>query len=396
MTPIGAKRGFILACDRDGGVRRVVRDDTGRDALLRNRSRLGEIVEPGSRSKIDNFLEAVRTDGVAYNWEVNLSLEGEIQLFCVAGFAQDDDYVVIAAEDPTMIVDLVEQMAVVNNETVNELRRGYAESRFPRAPALDASASLDQISALNNELVTLSRRLEKANRELTKAIDAKNRSMGVLAHDLRNPLGVITGYAEMMEMAYGEALGEAPMEIIRAIHSSSRFMSSLVNDLLDFSSIESGKLELNKEPVDLAALIDHLVHLSAISADQKDIRLQCRADGEGVVAEADAVKITQVINNLLGNAIKFTPRGGRVDVALERKDGEALVTVEDTGQGVPEQDRDRIFQAFERSGAPTENESSTGLGLAISKRIVEGHGGRIWVDRGKDKGAAFRFTLPLA
>jgi signal transduction histidine kinase len=172
-------------------------------------------------------------------------------------------------------------------------------------------------------------------------------------------------------------------------------MAALVNDLLDVAKIESGKLQLDVEPSDLSRLVERNVMLNRPLARKKDITLRVSAE-EVPTMTLDPAKIAQVLNNLISNAVKYSPSNTTVDVGLRREDGHAILSVEDQGQGIPEDEQDALFQPFATTSVrATAGEKSTGLGLVITKRIIEGHGGEIEVMSEAGEGSTFIVTLPI-
>lgn len=239
--------------------------------------------------------------------------------------------------------------------------------------------------------------LMKQNRQLVQLNAEKNRFLGMAAHDLRNPIAVIGGFCSLF---LGSALGELTdqqREIIERIKNSSRFMNQLLEDLLDISQIEAGKLELRLAPVDLASLITDNVKLNRMFAEKKQIGLTFTAHCVPPPMSLDAPKIEQVLNNLISNAIKFSRPGTEITVELAEKDGQILLTVRDQGQGIEPQEIEKVFKPFEKTSTrSTAGEKSTGLGMAIVKKIVEGHRGKIWLASALGVGTTFYVALPLS
>ncbi|MEO6235966.1 MAG: ATP-binding protein [Vicinamibacterales bacterium] len=257
---------------------------------------------------------------------------------------------------------------------------------------------LDELSRLNNEFANLQRELAKKNVELTRLNEVKNRIVGVAAHDLRNPLGVILSYARFLESDTADPLSPAHRRFVAIIHRTSEFMLRLVTDLLDVTAIEAGKLTLDRQPTDLGRLTRDNVTLNAVLANRKDITLVLEPHPAIPEASLDRGKIEQVLNNLIGNAVKFSHRGRPVRVSITPDPAGRTVTVaiQDEGQGIPEEDLAKLFKPFGKTSVrATGGEQSTGLGLAIVRNIVEGHGGRITVESKVGEGSRFAFTLPL-
>lgn len=253
----------------------------------------------------------------------------------------------------------------------------------------------DELTRLNNELANIQRELFKKNAELEALNEQKNRFIGMAAHDLRNPLGVIFGSSQCMMESMN--LNEEQMEFAAMINDSSKFMLELVNDILDISKIESGKVELKISGQDLNEIIKDSVKVNKIMAARKNIELNFENSSRQIPVNIDIHKIRQVLDNLISNAIKFSFPGSAVEVAAGLKDGAALVCVKDSGQGIAEDELHKLFQPFSRTSTQsTAGEMNTGLGLAICKKIIESHGGKIWAESAVKKGTSFYFTLPPA
>lgn len=232
--------------------------------------------------------------------------------------------------------------------------------------------------------------------ELATLNAQKDHLMGVVAHDLRNPLSVVRGYADFLLSGVTGELDAEQDEIVRTMRRTTDYMLHLVEDLVDFSRIQAGALDLEREPTDLGALVADCVRVNGLVAQDKQIRFEPRIAPDLPKTEVDRHKIRQVLDNLLTNAVKFSHPGSTVDVTLERRDEQAHLAVRDRGVGIPESDLHRVFRPFSKTSArPTAGERSTGLGLAIVGNIVEAHGGRIWVESRVDEGSTFHVTLPL-
>lgn len=267
---------------------------------------------------------------------------------------------------------------------------------FGESNSMEVEELRNSFLQLNQDLNNLTRELQKKNVQLKKLNDQKNEFIGMAAHDLRNPIAVIMGYSEfILEEAEGR-LDQAHVEFIRIILSSSEFMLKMLNDLLDIAKIESGKLNLNKSPVKLDKIINSNVSLNRVIAGKKDIRIVVDIFEQLPEVYADADKMEQVLNNLLSNAIKFSNSGTLITVSSFRAKDEITVAVKDQGQGIPKDEQKQLFKPFSRlSVKSTGGERSTGLGLTITKKIIIGHGGKIWVESQENVGTTFYFTIPL-
>lgn len=237
--------------------------------------------------------------------------------------------------------------------------------------------------------------LSRRNQVLQELNMEKNEFVGMAAHDLRNPLSIIQGYADYLCMA-GDRIGpEKLRKFLDEIRTSSRFMLRLVNDLLTVARIEAGHLHLERASTDLVSLVRNSVQLNGALSARKQIEVRFSSAHESIELPVDAHKIEQVLNNLLCNATKFSHPGTHVDVHLDWIETEARIQVKDRGQGIPAEEIERLFRPFHRSSVKsTAGEESTGLGLVIVRRIVEGHGGRIWVESTVGIGSTFHVSLP--
>jgi len=231
--------------------------------------------------------------------------------------------------------------------------------------------------------------------QLSKANAAKDRFLGMCAHDLRNPLSSIRGLAELMsENAIGPLTGEQ-REIVHTIHSASQSMLQLVNELLDVATIEAGHLKLAKEPTRIADIVVRAVHLSNIEAAKKSTRIELVNRTKNPMIDVDRIKIRQVVDNIINNAVKYSPRGSLITVKIHADDASSGFSVSDNGPGIPDNERHKLFKDYGRlSAQPTGGEKSTGLGLAICRKIVEAHRGTISVENNPGRGCEFVVRLP--
>jgi len=258
-------------------------------------------------------------------------------------------------------------------------------------------ASFEELSRVNNEFANLQREMAKKNAELAKLNELKNRLLGVAAHDLRSPLGVILSYAEFLESDAAQTMDEQQREFVTTIRQTSEFMLHMVTDLLDVAAIDGGQLTLDRQPTDVIELTRRNVKLNGVLSARKAIAIEFEAPAAMPEIAFDRGKIEQVLNNLIGNAVKFSHAGRAVHVSITAADGVVTLAVRDQGQGIPEADLPKLFKPFSKTSVrSTAGEQSTGLGLSIVRNIVEGHGGRIWVESEVGRGSTFSFTLPMA
>ena len=388
--------GFALLCDAQGAVIRVVCDEEGVTAAIAPGRAFPAVVERSSMTKALSFLAEIRTQGAAFNWVLNIPRNGAIESYHFAGGIAGDDILVVGSTSRYDTIQLYEELMRINNEHVNALRQTIKEQSLrARAQAEEDARLYEELSRLNNDLATTQRELAKKNAELERLNDLKNQFLGMAAHDLRTPLAVVLTYSDFLLEETETQLTEEQAKFLRTIQSSSHFMLSLVNSLLDLSMIETGKLELDPEPVDLLPLVEENVALNRVLAAKKGMTLLLHHEGEIPMMMLDALKIGQVLNNLIGNAVKFSPSGSVVEITLTGNDADVSIAVKDNGPGIPAGQIDSLFHPFVRAGAKRGgSENGVGLGLAIVKRAVEGHGGRIDVQSEVGAGSTFTVSLP--
>ena len=250
-------------------------------------------------------------------------------------------------------------------------------------------------SALAIQNARLFREIEDKSRQLETASRHKSEFLANMSHELRTPLNAIIGFSEVLaERLFGE-INDKQAEYLADILESGRHLLSLINDILDLSKIEAGRMELEVAEFDLPAAVNHCVNLVRERAQRGGIALACNVDGCPEKVLADERKVKQVLLNLLSNALKFTPEGGNVDVRGAARDGMAELSVTDTGAGIAPEDQDAVFEEFRQVGSAAKKIEGTGLGLAISRKFVELHGGSISLTSTVGKGSTFTFTLPL-
>jgi signal transduction histidine kinase len=232
--------------------------------------------------------------------------------------------------------------------------------------------------------------------QLSKANADKDRFLGMCAHDLRNPLSSIRGLAELLdEDAVGPMTGEQK-EIIQTIHGASQSMLQLVNELLDVATIEGGHLKLDRLPTSMAEIVERSVHLSNMEAGKKNTKIEMVKTNGDPIVDVDRNKMRQVVDNIISNAVKYSPKGSIITVVIHANADVAGFAVRDNGPGIPDSERHLLFKDYGRlSAKPTGGEKSTGLGLAICRKIVEAHNGTIGVENIPGRGAEFIVSLPI-
>ena len=252
----------------------------------------------------------------------------------------------------------------------------------------------DELGALSANVNRMNEELRRLYTELEAASRHKSEFLANMSHELRTPLNAIIGFSQVLRDEMFGKVNEKQAEYLDDIISSGNHLLSLINDVLDLTKVEAGQIALEVRPFSLREALARGVVMVRERATDDGVQVELIADPEVDVVEGDERRIKQVIFNLLSNAVKFTPAGGAVDVSSSRVNGEVRISVADTGSGIAPEDHQRIFEEFQQSGAGLEQREGTGLGLALSKRLVELHGGRIWLESELGKGSTFVFTLP--
>jgi signal transduction histidine kinase len=274
------------------------------------------------------------------------------------------------------------------DQRFNEMAGGDFARHIAVANRDELGALATNLNRMNDEVGGLTRQLATANRH-------KSEFLANMSHELRTPLNAVIGFSEVLqERVFGD-LNDKQAEYIHDIHESGRHLLDLINDILDLSKIEAGRMELETSTFDLPDSLRSALTLVRERASRHGIELALDvADGVGTIA-ADERKVRQVVLNLLSNAVKFTPDGGRVALKARRAAGMVEVAVSDTGIGIAPEDQAAVFEEFRQVGADVaRKQEGTGLGLALAKRFVELHGGTIHVESAPGAGATFTFTLP--
>jgi signal transduction histidine kinase len=249
-------------------------------------------------------------------------------------------------------------------------------------------------SAIALENARLFEEIAKKSRELEIASQHKSQFVANMSHELRTPLAAVLGYAELMQEGFYEPQGPKSLDALTRIRSNGKHLLGLINTVLDIAKIESGQFSLNMAEYAIDSMVETVRAATESLAETKKLSLKTEVAKSLPIALGDEQRLTQVLLNLVGNAIKFTD-AGEVRVTARATNDHFAVSVADTGPGIPEQERTRIFEHFHQvDSSLTKAKGGTGLGLAISKQIVEMHGGRIWVESTLGKGSTFQMELP--
>jgi len=262
---------------------------------------------------------------------------------------------------------------------------------------------------LEQKVIERTLELKEANRKIQEADRAKTEFLSIVSHELRTPLAAVLGFAKIISKRLDKSIfpnlrleddtvKESVLKVknnINTIISEGVRLTDLINDLLDVTKIEEGKIEWDMEPVSVAEIIELAADITSSSFERHGLELECDIEDGLPEVAGDKYRLEQVLINLLSNALKFT-EDGYIRCRAWMIDDEILISVKDTGGGISESDQERVFEKFRQIGTASKGKSrGTGLGLPICKEIVNRHGGRIWVESELGKGSTFSFTLPV-
>ncbi|MGI8908872.1 MAG: hybrid sensor histidine kinase/response regulator [Candidatus Sumerlaeaceae bacterium] len=291
-------------------------------------------------------------------------------------------------------------------EVLNEIRLRYSRAELPVLMVTAKDASEDVVEALQqgaNDYITkpidfpvLFARLEAAL-QVQRLTREKDEFMAIASHDLKNPLAVVRGFVKMIHATTpeGTPLSTDARDMLQRVFRQTTSMERIISDFLDFNAIQDGHLVLQREPIDLCAIAHSVLQNMEVYAKEKGIAIH-ESECSALTVLGDEARLEQVLQNYIGNAIKFGVAGSDVRISVSHRDTRVRVEVRDSGPGIPEHEADRLFVKYSRlSTRPTAGEKSSGLGLVICKQIVELHGGQVGArNNTPDKGATFWFELP--
>jgi signal transduction histidine kinase/CheY-like chemotaxis protein len=287
-----------------------------------------------------------------------------------------------------VLVDAFNEMLVQIQERDGALQKGRDELE---QRVLERTAELE---TAKKEVEEYSFTILRAKEELERASKFKDQFLSTMSHELRTPLNAILGFSELLpDERYGP-LNERQRRYVAHIHTSGKHLLSLINDILDLSKIEAGRLELVFESVRVEASFEEVLDTLRPLADKKSHTLSQRVEGDPY-ARADATRFKQALMNLAGNAIKFMPKGGHIELVARTVEGKVRIEVRDNGPGIPAEEQKRIFESFYRLRQSEKSAEGTGLGLAITQRLVELHGAELRLESTVGQGSCFYFSLPI-
>jgi signal transduction histidine kinase len=305
-----------------------------------------------------------------------------------------------------MTVQMVERVGVRTNLGVPMLKDGRVVGNiaiFRNEVRPFTQKEIDLVSTFANqaviaiENVRLFNEIQEKSRQLEIANQHKSEFLANMSHELRTPLNAVIGFSEVLQQGMVGELNDKQSEYLNYIHTSGSHLLSLINDILDLSKVEAGRMELELAGFNVPLAIDNALTLIRERANNHGLTLECAIDAAVADIHADERKFKQVMLNLLSNAVKFTPDGGKISVAARQINDTVEVSVTDTGIGIAREDCDAVFDEFRQVGRHAQGKAEgTGLGLALTKKFIELHGGKIWLTSTLGQGTTFSFTLPVS
>lgn len=280
---------------------------------------------------------------------------------------------------------------MVSSERLKPLRANSETAVVADAFAQMSGRLAELYTGLEQKVAERTAELQRANQELERASRLKSEFLTMVSHEFRTPLTSIIAFTELL--LADNRLEKEQRESLTDVLESSQKLLHMINDLLDLSRLDAGKITLFKDVIDLSDPVRDIARTVQPLADKKGIAIEVDCQTQMPLVAADELRLSQILMNLVGNAIKFTPEGGQIRITVREREGMAAVTVRDTGPGIPQEEQAAIFESFRQGGQ--QRPEGSGLGLALAKSLVELHGGKIWVDSAPGAGSAFTFTLPI-
>lgn len=383
---------LALVVNQEGIVTEVLDDGMGLTTSSGPGAAFTALCHPVSAEEGARFLGELGSSGVAQGWKLVIGRPVRSAPLTFSGALVESDYMVVGERRPGLLVPFFADLVRENSQHTAKVA-ALLQALLPgRRDGSKTENLLDEISRVNNELAAMERELARQN----AALQRENLLLGMVAHDLRTPLGVIHMSAALLQRSGDSALAPEHRHHLERIKRSAEFMLRLVADLLDLTTLDSDDLTLNPADLDLGAEIHEVAGYYQLLAKAKGIRIDVEAP-DSLAWRGDRGRIRQVLNNLIDNAIKFSHPGSCVKVRCAKEPGRIWTSITDQGLGIPGEELHKLFTPLGRTSArATAGEPSTGLGLAIVRRIVEAHGGHVSVESEVGKGSSFRFDLPLS
>lgn len=379
--PSNVSNGFAVVCTHDGKLLRVVR--TMLDGVTLRDPFCASVSESASEA-CALFVHSIARGGFARSTPLRIGSR-DVQCF---GSCANGETRIVGVIDPIAAAPFAELVGAEDDpgflRLAQEIRRTHSTYEL-----------YEELARLNNELVTAQRELARTVAELQRLNAYKDELLGMAAHDLRNPLNANAAFIAFL-LLDASSFADNNLVLLERLKSNSDYMLRLVENVLDFSAIQSGHVRLQLQEVPLEEVVAHVLLTMRIIAEAKDVEVRSEIAAPLPSLNIDRVKITQALQNLVSNAVQYSPAGARVDVRVRPEGTSVAIEVEDHGPGIKGEEIPSLFKPFTRlSTVKLGRQRSVGLGLAITKRLVEAHGGTIGVETEVGKGSTFVMKLPV-
>ncbi len=388
---------IAACCETDGTVTEVLRNNLRLENSLAAGQSLAGIAGANSRPKMVGFIRKVVDSGAALDWELEVASQRGILSLFFSGCRTNSGIVIIGCAKSRSAKEVeFELMQLAGKERDRVCGRRAKPRSWTLSRTRQAASSGQELTRSNTELPSAEQQVVQKTLDLEEQKIETFRNLGMVVHALRNPANGILAAAEYLIEDSSSGVGEEGRPLLESVIRSSQYMLQIIDEILDFSASECGKLKINLRPTDLVSLVEHDLFLNTTQLQFKKLQLNKSWEQPAIIVNLDAVKITQAIDSLIHNAIKFSPNGGRIDIRLATNQEIVTLSVRDEGPGLSAGAVDTIFEPFRSSlnGSPS-MKGGAGLGLAVSKRIIEAHGGEISVKNELGTGSTFLLTLPV-
>ncbi|MFA5315938.1 MAG: ATP-binding protein [Dehalococcoidales bacterium] len=367
----------------------VILEDTGyRVTRVSRGSEAVELLKSGGFDIIVSDIRLPDTSGTAI-LEMAKEIDPDIAVILITGYA--------SVETAVNAVNEGAYAYFVKPVNMDEMKTTIANALRQQRLSRENKKLVDDLQRSNSLLIKTNQELIEKGKALETASHFKSRFLANMSHELRTPLNAVIGFSELMLDGTLGKTNDTQQQCLVDIHNSGQHLLALINDVLDLSRIEAGRLEMNLEKLDLAEVISEVVPTIKPMLDKNDLKLNISLEPGLPAVSADRNRLKQIIINLMSNAIKFTLPGGRITIKATRRDDWCRVSVIDNGIGIRQEDQARVFEAFTQLDThPEGRKEGTGLGLTITRHFVEMGSGRLWLASEYGKGSNFTFTLPVA
>lgn len=386
---------MALLCDHSGIVKQWLHGGIEESHHENETTTFVRLLHESSQVKGLNFFSRLAGKEVITDWDLHFSVAEGVEVLRVAGCWSDQGALVLAGQGPATLKHLCNSIGNAHPQLAESCRRIAAECP-PERESVDDTNVYEQLMHVYNDFARMQRDFASQNAELVRLAEEKERLLNVAVHDLRSPLNAISLLASSVSQLATDRLSDHERSMLSRIVDSATEMGESINGLLDSARHRPGEPVIKLIDGDICQLVSNRAELLEALASRKNLTVRINAEHEIPSVPFDKTHFPHVIDNVLGNAIKYSPPGGEIEILLFQDDDYVVVDVCDRGPGLPGGEEHRIFRAFETGSAtPTGGEASSGLGLAICDSIVTAHRGNIIARNRVGGGAIFRISLPL-